>query len=135
MQFCKAQVRAVKLKPTDWESVFGSTKEEFCRPRSASPLLERRTKALLDVAPVAAHGLQVRCSVSRSRGGGRHAPLPRQASRGFSSPRHHTSMLLIVISALSNTSTLTATSESGWTQAKKSDSTSASTRTLTMATQ
>jgi len=32
MQFCKAQVRAVKLKPTDWESVFGSTKEEFCRP-------------------------------------------------------------------------------------------------------
>jgi hypothetical protein len=64
-----------------------------------------------------------------------NAPLPGQASRGFSSPRHHTSTLLIVISALSNTLTLTATSESGWTQAKKSDSTSASTRTLTMATQ
>ncbi len=65
-----------------------------------------------------------------------NAPLARQASRWFSSPHHHANgTLLIVISALSNTSTLTATFESGWTQARKSDSTSASTRTLTMVAQ
>jgi hypothetical protein len=44
MQFCNAHLRAVKPKPTDWESVFDA-KEEFCRPRSVRPLLERRTKS------------------------------------------------------------------------------------------
>jgi len=58
-----------------------------------------------------------------------------QTATAFSSPRHpKIYKLLIVISALSNTSTLTATLESGWTQASKSDSTSASTRILTMGT-
>jgi len=55
---------------------------------------------------------------------------------GFSSPRHPANcMLLIVISALSNMSTPTVISESGWIQARKSDSTSASTRTLTLVMQ
>ena len=65
-----------------------------------------------------------------------NAPLLRQASRGFSSLRHHTNCtLLIGISVLSNTSILTATLESGWTQAKKSDSTSVSTHILTTVSQ
>jgi hypothetical protein len=45
MQFCEAEVRAVSLKPTDWESVFRSAKEEFCRPWSVRPLLNRRTES------------------------------------------------------------------------------------------
>jgi hypothetical protein len=48
------------------------------------------------------------------------------------SPRHQANCtLLIVISVLSNASILAATLESGWTQARKSDSTSVSTHILT----
>jgi methylmalonyl-CoA mutase N-terminal domain/subunit len=63
-----------------------------------------------------------------------NAPLPRQASRGFSSPRHQENVAT-AISALSNTSTLRATSKSGWTPAVRFDSIFASTRTLTTDTQ
>jgi hypothetical protein len=45
MQFCKAQVRAVKAK-TDCRGISSSIGEgEFCRPRSVRPLLECRTKS------------------------------------------------------------------------------------------
>ena len=128
----------LRLKPTDWESVFRSAKEEFfCRPESVRSLLERRTRKphrtsrrlRLMACGFGAQFLGLEAEAD-------NAPLPRLASRRFSSLRHDKSCtLLIVISALSNKSILTAPLESGWTQASKSKSTSAITRTLTMATQ
>ena len=94
-----------------------------------------KQKATPDVAPIAAHGLQGCCSVLRARGSGRQRDTPAPSERGFSSPRHQANCtLLIVISVLSNTSILAATLESGWTQPRKSDSTSVSTHILTTVT-
>jgi hypothetical protein len=65
-----------------------------------------------------------------------NAPLLRQASRGFSSPRHQRELHVAnrdlgTVEHINSNGDL----ESGWTQARKPDSTSASTRTLTMVTQ
>lgn len=74
MKFCKAQVRSVK-RQTGRGSALRSANEEFCRARSARPLLGRRTKRTSDFAPIVTHGLQVRSSVLRPRGRGRHCQL------------------------------------------------------------
>lgn len=79
--FARPKCVPLKLELTDWESVFRST-EEFCRPKSVRPPLERRKKSHTYVAPFAAHGLQLRCSVPRARGSGRQRDTPRQATRG-----------------------------------------------------
>jgi hypothetical protein len=55
-------------------------------------------------------------------------PKPTDWGISFSIDEGGILQTLIVISALSNTSTLTPTLKSGWTQAGKSDSTSAITR-------
>jgi hypothetical protein len=56
----------LRLKPTDWESVFRSTKEEFCRPRSVRLLLQRRTKIHNRTS------CRLRLMACRARGSGRH---------------------------------------------------------------
>ena len=69
----------LRLKPTDWESVFRSTKEEFCRPRSARPLLQRRTKIHNRTS------CRLRLMACRARGSGRQRATPTPSERGFSS--------------------------------------------------
>jgi hypothetical protein len=101
----------LRLKLTDWESVFRSAKDEFCRPRSVRPLLERRTKShsgrRADCGSLACRFAAQFLGLGAAAD---NASLPRQASRGFSSPRHHANCTFpIVISALSNPSTLTRT--------------------------
>ena len=69
----------LRLKPTDWESVFRSTKEEFCRPRSVRPLLQRRTKIHNRTS------CRLRLMACRARGSGRQRATPTPSERGFSS--------------------------------------------------
>jgi hypothetical protein len=70
MQFCKARCVPLTLKPTDWESVFRSAQEEFCRPRCVR-FWSAEQKATPDVAPIAPHGSQACCCVLRARGSSR----------------------------------------------------------------
>ena len=69
----------LRLKPTDWESVFRSTKEEFCRPRSVRPFLQRRTKIHNRTS------CRLRLMACRARGSGRQRATPTPSERGFSS--------------------------------------------------
>jgi hypothetical protein len=69
----------LRLKPTDWESVFRSTKEEFCRPRSVRPLLQHRTKIHNRTS------CRLRLMACRARGSGRQRATPTPSERGFSS--------------------------------------------------
>jgi hypothetical protein len=75
--FCKGV--PLRLKPTDWESVFRSTKEEFCRPRPVRPLLQRRTKIHNRTS------CRLRVMACRARGSGRQRATPTPSERGFSS--------------------------------------------------
>jgi hypothetical protein len=78
MQFCKTHLRAVKAKPTDWESVFDA-KRNFADPGRCAPFWSAEQKATPYVAPIAAHGLQVRCSALRALGSSRQrVSLPRR---------------------------------------------------------
>jgi hypothetical protein len=73
----------LRLKSSDWESVFRSTNEEFCRPRSVRPLLQAPNKnPQPNVVLIATHGLQG----SGQRPTTRHSHCKRA---GFQFTRHH----------------------------------------------
>jgi len=77
----------LKLKPTDWESVFRSAKDEL-QTRSVRLLLERRTKSHTGRRADCDSCLQVRCSVPRARGSGRQraTPAPGEQAVQFTAP-------------------------------------------------
>jgi hypothetical protein len=52
----------LRLKPTDWESVFDSRSSNSADPDRCVYFLGAEQKATPDVAPIATHGLQVRCN-------------------------------------------------------------------------
>jgi hypothetical protein len=81
----------LRLKPTDWESVFRSTKEEFCRPRSVRPLLQRRTKIHNRTS------CRLRLMACRARGSGpttRHSHAKRA---GFQFTRQHANCYYLLL--------------------------------------
>jgi len=91
MQFCKAQVRAVKPKPTDWDQFFDRRRSNFANPARCVRFSSAQKKPQ-DVAPIAAHGSQICCCVLRVGAAADNASLSRRASRKFSSPCHHTNL-------------------------------------------
>jgi hypothetical protein len=87
MHLLPVQLRSVKVKPTDCESVFDRQRKNFADPGRCVRLCIAEQKAAPDVVPIAAHGLQVRCTVLRPRGRGRQRALPRRAGVEFTVPR------------------------------------------------
>ena len=83
MQFCKAQLRAAKAK-TDLigESVFDRPSRNFAAAGVPNNKPQRTW------APIAAHGLQVRCLVPRARSSGRQRATSAPGEQGvqFTAP-------------------------------------------------
>jgi hypothetical protein len=125
----------LRLKPTNWESVFDSRSSNSADPDRCVYFLSAGQRATPGVAPIATRDMQVTVQFFKARGSGRQRVTPAPGEQGVQFTASSKELQGGNRDLGTVEHVLTATSESGQTQARKSDSTSASTRTLTMITQ